>query len=155
MGPGMRLRREVVGHMNSVCTLSVTSFSLPADLKSSSRIRGAAAGVAREAGLSSSRIYDLQVAVSEAVASAIEYCCLPGDEVRVEVAWLTDRLEVRIHSPRPYSAALGPRLLSHQGGFGLPLMASLADQVIVRRRVGGGATLAVVFSLAPCGLPTG
>lgn len=141
--------------MKSVSTLSVTSFSLPADFKSSSRIRDAAATVAREAGLSSSRIYDLKVAVSEAVANAIEHSCLPGDEVRVEVARLTDRIEVRIHSPRPFSAALGPQAVNHCGPFGLPLMASLADQVTARRQVGGGATLSVAFNLNSCGLPVG
>lgn len=128
-------------------TLQVTSFSVSADVQNSSRVRRTVASVARKAGLPSSRVYDLKVAVSEAVANAIEHSCLPGDEVAVEVVWHTDRLEVQVHSPRPFCIDHEVSGSRRHGGLGLPLMASLADQLTVRRHPGGGATVALAFWL--------
>ena len=114
-------------------------------LAESSRVRAALKWVAADLGFSSERSFDIQVAVGEAVANAIEHTHGSGT-VRVELTVLSDRLEVTVqgtgefHLPTP---ADGRR---HRG-LGLPLMATLSDHLALYSAAEGGTLVALSFLL--------
>lgn len=100
------------------------------------------------AGIATSRIDDLKLAVTEACANAIEAhestyaegpvmvrCVIDDDQVTVEVVdegegFDPDRIE-------RLPAATDPRRLRHESGLGIPLMRTLTDEVSFRRVVNG------------------
>lgn len=76
--------------------------------------------------LSDERIFDMKVVVSEAVANAIEHA---GAEVRVWAWLLRDRTVIEVANKGDFGMKSDGQPSERQGGFGLRLMVSLADEV--------------------------
>ncbi|MCL5735134.1 MAG: EAL domain-containing protein [Actinobacteria bacterium] len=122
----------------------VFKISLPPDLATVRQARELMREVAGFAGLDDSRLFNLQVVVSEACTNAIEHA---GTGVDV-VAWvLQDRIVVEIESDAAFQTKLFSEETSQRGGLGIPLMASLADQVQVSRLAENLTRVAVTFLL--------
>jgi anti-sigma regulatory factor (Ser/Thr protein kinase) len=76
--------------------------------------------------LPSGRVFDLKVAVSEAVANAIEHA---GAEVRLKAWLLPDRVVIEVGNDGGFGTISGRQCPERARGFGLGLMVSLADEV--------------------------
>jgi serine/threonine-protein kinase RsbW len=87
-------------------------------------------------GLSEDRAFDIKVALSEACANAIEH----GSSETLVVAWLFhDRVLLEVSNEGGFLPGLRSDTDQRRRGLGLPLMASLADQLHVSR-LGAGIT---------------
>ena len=125
------------------------TLTVRSDLKETGRVRRLVADVAAEAGFSSERAFDMCVAVSEAVANAIEHT--EGDgEVRVDVFLRPGRVEVHILGPGEFHLP-GRRGERQHRGLGLPLMATLSDHLALYSPAEGGTVVALTFLLRPAG----
>ena len=115
-----------------------------ADLSELAKARRFLEEVGGVAELSDDRLFNLQVAVSEAVANAIEHA-----ESEVELtAWvLPDRVMVEIANEGAFQPGLYKDDKHRRRGLGLPLMVSLADQVHVSRVTGGRTQVSLTFFL--------
>ncbi|GAB4247712.1 MAG: hypothetical protein Kow00129_08280 [Thermoleophilia bacterium] len=103
-------------------------------------------GAATEAGLSSERVFDVKVAVAEAFANAVEHACRGRGTVTLEVYQHPGRLQILIRNPQPFTlTGEGPVEREEHRGFGLPLMALLADRLSVRRTSDGGTVVSLTF----------
>jgi PAS domain S-box-containing protein len=120
------------------------SLLIPADLSALSKARGLMEEVGRLAGLSGDRIFDLQVAVSEATANAIEHA---ASEVELAAWLLPDRVIVEITNDGAFQPGLYKDDEHRRRGLGLPLMVSLADQVHVSRQPEGKTRVSLTFFL--------
>lgn len=125
-------------------------LSIPASLAAIDDARTWATGHARAAGFDDEALADLELAMTEALANVIEYGHRGQAEVLidVEVAIDSDRLEVSIldRAPRFVASDVPSRNLDHvsAGGYGLPLIGLVMDEVRSARRSGGGNTLTLV-----------
>ena len=117
---------------------------IPADLSELSKARRLMEEVGRGAELSADRLFDLQVAVSEAVANAIEHA---ESEVELSAWLLPDRVMVEITNEGVFQPGLYKDDEHRRRGLGLPLMVSLADQVHVSRVAGGKTQVSLTFFL--------
>lgn len=111
-------------------------------------------------GMSTARLDDLKIAVTEACSNAIEAhesvytddpvivrCLVDDDEVTVQVTdqglgFDPDRVEA-------LPAATDPRRLRHESGLGIPLMRTLADKVAFTPAAGGTTVSLTVYRPAP------
>ena len=104
--------------------------------------------VARDAGLSDARSYDLKVAVCEAAANAVEHA--GGSEQPVEICARlhADRLQIEVVGRGEFVVRADPETERVHRGHGLALMVALCDEVCIRRRGDGGTsvTLTMFFS---------
>jgi PAS domain S-box-containing protein len=101
-------------------------------------------GIGRLVSLPESRVFDLQVVTSEAIANGIEHA---ASEVET-VAWvLPDRLLVEVTNDGVFQPGLFKDDSGRRRGLGLPLMVSLADQVHVSRLPGAKTRVSLTFSL--------
>jgi PAS domain S-box-containing protein len=119
------------------------SLRLNASLEETSRARRVIEELAPSLGFSPERIFDMSVAVSEAVANAIEHTSGSG-EVRVDAYVHLDRLEIEIRGPgefRPPAQADG----REHRGLGLPLMATLSDHLALYSVPDGGTLVSLTF----------
>ena len=119
-------------------------LTLPPDLSRLAEVRAWAWEAGTSASLPESRIFDLQVTVSEATANAIEHA---ASEVELSAWLLPDRLIVDINNDGVFQ----PGLVKADGrrrGLGLPLMVSLADQVHVSRLEGNRTKVSLTFFAA-------
>ena len=99
-------------------------------------------------GLSEDRAFDIKVALSEACANAIEH----GSSATLVVAWLLhDRVLFEITNNGGFLPGLQADTEQRRRGLGLPLMASLADQLHVSR-LAGTTRVSLTFSQSPPGL---
>jgi PAS domain S-box-containing protein len=117
---------------------------IPADLSELSKARRLMEEVGRAAELPDDRIFDLQVAVSEAAANAIEHA---ASEVEVAAWLLADRVIVEITNDGAFQPGLYKDDEHRRRGLGLPLMVSLADQVHVARLPEGKTRVSLTFFL--------
>ncbi|GAB4254249.1 MAG: hypothetical protein Kow00129_15280 [Thermoleophilia bacterium] len=98
--------------------------------------------VAAAARLGQERTFDFTIAVSEAVANAVEH----GDggplQIKAELddMWVT----LSVSHPSPFKIPAGKN--RHGRGCGIPLMATLCDDLIMRR-TGEGTTVVLRFRL--------
>lgn len=100
----------------------------------------------RRLGFREDRVFDLRLVVFEACANAVEHSEHRGD-IRVAINAQDGRVEVEIvhgGSIRPPKAR--PEKL--HWGLGLPLMASLADQLTITNLGEGGTSIRVAMCLA-------
>jgi serine/threonine-protein kinase RsbW len=117
-----------------------------------------AAAAALDPGLGDARIEDLRIAVSEATTNAIEAHANLGSEERITIRCdlADDRIEVEVQdhaaggfdpgdleAPGPLDA---PGRLDYEGGFGIPLMRVLADEMKIRSLDHGTAVQLVVYA---------
>ena len=119
---------------------------VPADLSELSKARRLMEEVGRAAGLPDDRIFDLQVAVSEAAANAIEHA---ASEVEIAAWRLPDRVIVEITNDGAFQPGLYKDDEHRRRGLGLPLVVSLADQVHVSRQPEGKTRVSLTFFLQP------
>ena len=120
-------------------------LSIPADLSRVAEVRAWLGEVGTSASLSESRVFDLQVSVSEATANGIEHAASAVELV----AWiLPDRLIVEITNDGVFQPGLVKSGDARRRGLGLPLMVSLADQVHVSRLGGNRTKVSLTFFTA-------
>lgn len=101
------------------------TLDVPADLRKVADVRSFVDALELGGRLSDARIFDMKVALSEAVANAIEHA---QADVKVWFWMLNDRVVVEIRNPGDFGQDGGkPRTPGR--GFGLKLMVSLADEV--------------------------
>ncbi len=117
-----------------------------AELAELQRIRKFVEEESRRLGLSEERVFDLRLVVSEACANAVEHSEHRGD-IRVAIARNDGKVEVEIvHGGNIRPPQARPERLHR--GLGLPLMASLADQLTITNLVEGGTSIRVGMCLA-------
>lgn len=135
------------------------SLAIPAQPEYLSLVRAVvAAAAALDPGLGDARIEDLRVAVSEATTNAIEAHAHLGSDERITIRCdlADDRIEVEVQdkaasgfdagdleAPDPLDA---PGRLDYEGGFGIPLMRVLADEMKIRSLDHGTAVQLVVYA---------
>lgn len=123
----------------------VGSISLSPDLAELARARSFVSEAARRAGFPASRVFDIALACSEAVANAIEHTPVKG-EVEVKTFTYDDRLEAQIEGPGEFQAP--DRLQGRPTrGLGLPLMAKLSDHLALYSGPRGGTLVGLTFYL--------
>lgn len=134
------------------------TLEVPAKAEYLSLVRSVVtAAAALDPRLGHDRIDDLRLAVSEAATNAIEAhanlgsderitirCDLAEDRIEVEVRDRGDGLvESAVAAHGPLDA---PGRLDYEGGFGLPLMRVLADQMKIRSLETGTAVHLIVYT---------
>ena len=110
-----------------------------ADLSEFSIARQFIQEIGHVARLSEARLFDFQVAVSEAIANALENA---RSEAELCVWLLPDRLVAEIASQGAFQPGIYEDSAQRRRVLGLPIMASLADQVHVSCVASGGAQVA-------------
>jgi anti-sigma regulatory factor (Ser/Thr protein kinase) len=120
----------------------VHRLSVPSDLAFLDTVRKWLVTHATSTSLSSGRAYDLRVVASEAVANAIEH---GNGDVTIEVRVQPDRLVVDVTNAGTFQRAVCRGDQGRQRGLGLPLMASLADQLHVDCLPGGTTRVSASF----------
>ncbi len=140
---------------------SIISLAIPAQPQYLSLVRAVvAAAAALDPGLGDERIEDLRIAVSEATTNAIEAHATMGSDDRITIRCdlAEDRIEVEIQDhvvsdfnpegSTPLGDLDAPGRLDYEGGFGLPLMRVLADEMKIRSLDHGTAVQLVVYASA-------
>jgi PAS domain S-box-containing protein len=128
------------------------SLSLAPDLSESARMRVFLDPIAEGIGFASDRRFDILVAVSEAVANAIEHAHGEG-QVRVEARVLPDGLEVTVQGSGEFHLPAKETGREHRG-LGLPLMAKFADHLALFSAADGGTLVTLTFHISPAARPT-
>lgn len=121
-------------------------LTLPPDLAEVVKARVLVDEVAALVHLSPSRTFDAKVAVSEACANGIEHA---RSTVRVAAWLLRDRVLFEVTNDGSFCPGSAKRGQGRQRGFGLPLMASLADQMHISRPTDYLTRLSLTFFVAP------
>jgi serine/threonine-protein kinase RsbW len=104
--------------------------TFPADRAALSEIRAFLREEALRAGLPERATEDLVLAVSEACANAV----LHSGSERIEVVWtVTDSaVEIDVRDHGRFKRRVRMPQVEGPGGYGIPLMMALADQVVIR-----------------------
>lgn len=108
-------------------------------------------------GLGEEKLEDLQLAVSEACANAIEAHSLAGSEaaVRIRCALDEDRVEVEVldqgkgfdlDSLRALPAVTDPARLEHEDGLGIPIIRSHSDHAEIVSSSAGTQVRLVLYA---------
>ncbi len=108
--------------------------------------RHRASDFAREHGASVRRAADVGLAVSEALTNAVLHSGMSAEQDGIVLELACDGPEL-IVAVRDHGRGLRPRPDSPGMGLGLPIIASLADRVQIRRPPDGGTELSMVFLL--------
>lgn len=137
----------------------IISLAIPAQPEYLSLVRAVvAAAAALDPGLGDDRIEDLRIAVSEATTNAIEAHATMGSDDRITIRCDLgdDRIEVEVrdqvangfegHDIESLGALDEPGRLEREGGFGIPLMRVLADEMKIRSLDHGTAVQLVVYA---------
>jgi serine/threonine-protein kinase RsbW len=125
-------------------------MAIPAEFTAIDEARTWAAGHARAAGFDAEAVADLELAMTEALANVVEHGGEGGPAVPIDVeaSVVADRLVVRIRdrSATFVASDVPARDLDHvaEGGYGLPLIGMVMDEVRRAPRGGGGNILTLV-----------
>jgi serine/threonine-protein kinase RsbW len=115
---------------------SVRTF--PAAPRSLAEARSFVRTLATDAGLAERTIEDLVLAVSEACANAVLHSGSP--DFAVEWILRGDRVEIEVRDRGAYRRRVRLGSVEGPGGFGIPLMAALTEELVIqegtRRRPG-------------------
>jgi anti-sigma regulatory factor (Ser/Thr protein kinase) len=123
-------------HRSDRRSSSVRTF--PAEPSSLAQVRAFVRGLAVEADLPDRIAEDLVLAVSEACANTVLHSGSPD----VEVRWTLheDRVEIEVRDRGHFQRRVRLPSVDGPGGFGIPLMAALAEGLVIeegtRRRPG-------------------
>ena len=117
-------------------------LAVRADLSQLAAARQWLGDIALAASFPESRVFDLQVATSEAIANGIEHA---SSEVEILVWTLPDRLLVEVTNDGVFQPGLFKDNDQRRRGLGLPLMASLADQIHLSRLADGRTKVSLTF----------
>ena len=109
-------------------------------------IRDFVGEMARDVRLDDEQTFNLQVAVSEASANAVEHGLTPGD-VEVSASYGRGRLTITVSHPGRFRPRLGHDPSRGHRGMGLPLMLALTDEVTVSQPPGKGTKVSVSLFL--------
>jgi anti-sigma regulatory factor (Ser/Thr protein kinase) len=131
-------------------TCTRRSLTLAAGLEEVSRARVLVRECASFAGFSADRIFDIALATSEATANAIDHQPAEAKKITVECGLSRDFLEVRVSGSGGFRCPT-PTEKRTSRGLGLPLMASMADDLVIRSRPQGGTTVVLRFRLPGAG----
>lgn len=114
------------------------------------------AAAALDPGLGEQRIDDLRLAVSEATTNAIEAHADLGSQERIAIrcSLAGDRIEVEVRDrglgyegeSLDDSTLNSPSKHSYEGGFGIPLMRVLADELRIQTLDEGTAVQLIVYT---------
>lgn len=118
----------------------------PATAEAVHAIRGEMAALARACGLAETRINDVKLAVSEAATNAVRHAYPSGTTGAVAATAWTEAAQLRI-TISDEGAGMVPRSDSPGLGLGLPLIASLADDVQIISAPHAGTEIRLAF---PC-----
>jgi anti-anti-sigma factor len=121
--------------------------SFPGRFDQLARIRAFIGDVVGDVRLGKERTFDLQVAVSEASANAIEHGLPPGD-VEVSASAGEGRLTITVSHPGVFRPRLRDDPSRAHRGMGLPLMLALTDEVTVSQPPTGGTRVSVSLYLS-------
>jgi serine/threonine-protein kinase RsbW len=121
--------------------------SFPDRLDQLPHIRDFVADQARNAGLDESRTFNLQVAVSEAAANAIEHG-RPAGDIELSASRAEGRLTITVSHPGHFLPRLGEDPSRSHRGMGIPLMLALTDEVMVSQPPGAGTRVSLSLYLA-------
>jgi serine/threonine-protein kinase RsbW len=126
--------------------MATTHESLPVEAATVRTGRHRASDFARAHGASTRRAADVGLAVSEALTNAVVHSGASNgrEAIVLELACEGPELTVAV---RDRGRGLRPRPDSPGIGLGLPIIASLADRVQIRRPPDGGTELSMVFLL--------
>jgi anti-sigma regulatory factor (Ser/Thr protein kinase) len=119
-------------------------WEIPSDPREIAPVRRQVAAFASRAGMDSPALTDVQVAVSDAVTTAILHAAAERERVRVEAESRDGALVVRVReggtgtAEQPIPPVLGPRL---------SMIAALAQAFGVRRCEGGATELSMRFAI--------
>jgi serine/threonine-protein kinase RsbW len=123
------------------------SFRAAAEPAALARLRAALAEFLEDAGADERLKFDVTLAVSEAANNVLLHAyrtaARPG-LIRVAARAGRERIVVTIEDD---GEGLAPRPDSPGAGLGLPMMAQLTDDIDVRRRPGGGTSVALRWQL--------
>jgi anti-sigma regulatory factor (Ser/Thr protein kinase) len=126
---------------------------LPCTARSVRETRIAITGLARVARMPEEKIHELQLAVSEAATNAVQHGRDHDGELLVQASaadgalqvWITDR-----------SGGMRPRIDPHGLGLGLPIMASVTDQLeVITDREGTTVKMTFLFGKSVPGADAG
>jgi PAS domain S-box-containing protein len=102
--------------------------------------------LAESAGVSETGVFDMQVAVSEAVANAIEHA---QSEVEIEAWILRDRIIFEITNDGYFRPGTHKETGERRRGLGMPIMATLSDQMHFARLSGDRTMVSLTFLINP------
>jgi anti-sigma regulatory factor (Ser/Thr protein kinase) len=122
--------------------------TFPAVMEALPDIRRLVRAWATGAGLDPERTYDLQLAVNEACANAMEHPKAQGDLTLW--AWRNNN-SFTIDVWHPGEFRVSEARNRSRGGFGLPLMVRLADRVVFVTPPDGGTRVSLSFFLPKSG----
>lgn len=125
-------------------------FSEPISLRIPSRseyaliARLVVAQVGQAAGFGPEDVYDLKLAVTEAVTNVIRHAAV--DSFEIEYRARPQAVEITVvDAGGGFEAANAPSSApGHEGGFGLAVIRSLVDEVVLDSASGGGTRLKMV-----------
>jgi serine/threonine-protein kinase RsbW len=125
--------------------LWVEEFSFPADVSQMAPVRARITEIVAPLGLSESAVFDIKVAVGEALANAIRHGSPRGpiDYVHVEVRAFGDRVDVVVSDAGPGFDGVSPARqdVYAPSGRGVLFMRALMDAVEFAESVGGGTSV--------------
>jgi len=108
-------------------------ISIPADLDQLSDAREFAAGIAREHGMSEDEVYGVRLAMSEAVANAIQHgSTAASDVVAISADLEGDSLAFYVRDTGSFRPRLPPQGDLPERGRGLEFMGAVMDEVDLR-----------------------
>jgi serine/threonine-protein kinase RsbW len=110
--------------------LTLTLASRPATVR---QMRNVAAELAEAVRLPEEMVYDVRLAVSEAVTNAVRHGSVAGAAIVMEAISRPGRLQIIIRDGGPEAQAE----INHGLGLGLPIMNAMASDVQIDRAAGG------------------
>jgi serine phosphatase RsbU (regulator of sigma subunit)/anti-sigma regulatory factor (Ser/Thr protein kinase) len=119
-------------------------LSIPPLIEKLGEVRAFVGAICLDSSFDQARTYDICLAVSEAVANAVEHATAEGD-IEIVVWSTADRVIVEITNPGGFRPKAEPKSEQHPRGLGLPLMLSLADLVNVSRLSYGKTLVSLTF----------
>jgi serine/threonine-protein kinase RsbW len=126
--------------------MSTAHESLPVEASTVRTGRHRASDFARQHGATVRRAADVGLAVSEALTNAVIHSGTSPAHNGIVLDLTCDGPELTV-AVRDRGRGLRPRPDSPGMGLGLPIIASLADRVQIRRPADGGTELSMVFLL--------
>ena len=134
------------------------TLEIPAKAEYLSLVRAVVVcAAALDSGVEDQRLEDLRLAVSEATTNAIRCHANLGSEERITIrcGLTTDRIEVEVQDRgpgfnpdklEPAGPLNQPERLNYEGGFGIPLMRVLADEIKINSADEGTTVQLVVYT---------
>ena len=104
--------------------------------------------VGQLAGLEQGEIYDLKLAVTEATTNAIRHAAVESLEIEYVVRAKAVEITVK-DAGGGFDVGELTKVPDSQGGFGLAVISSLVDEVVLDSMDGGGTQLKMVYRSSP------